>query len=916
MEEEKNNNSEELANKGINSVVKNIFAKPAVRAVSLLLIGLVVAYLPFILSGSTLVWATDGSVQHCTFLQYILESNGVSIGQFDFTLSLGEDYLFSLAYYMLLDPFNLIGMVLKYLFRISSTVTIYTILVVLKLCTAYLVMLLYLRHKKLSPAVQSVGALVYMLSGVAIFSIPRHPMFATGIIYLPLVIWGAENVFENKRPYLLILSAFLACLANYYQFILISFFLVIYCLIFYFQKFPPKETKFSPKNFFFCVLRVGGSYLLGILLLAFLLLPVAYGMLTSARGSSKGISLPSLSTYLITALQYLSVNGYVNYNMIGMNIIITILAIYRIIKKRDAYSIGLVVLSALSFSRLFGWVMNICNYFSGRWFFALAFYAIMIGCLSLDDVLVNGVDKAAIKKTCQVLLVIISAIVGLGLAFLIGMLFIKIDFNYYVALLIFAAILVLAIFLGVKWAKKSHSPAFFKKLFRPKALLVTIIAVSVGQALIFNTAYSFDFWSSDVYYAQISADKTYVSTQNEGQFLRVDELRSSKHGSNSSVLNNYMSTSAYNSSSNGNVYEFLTEFGLDYDGTLGILDLDGRASLEALLNVNYIINEDIKEVYGFSKVTDTDNVYLNANTLEFGTFFTNVVSEADLADIPMYERTNLISEAVVLSGVDSNYTYTFQLQALSVSMTFHDVVLSDGCIEADSGAYIDIEITGCAGKEVYMSFENLTHDFDTNEQKLSAVVSRTGLTSKNLTISAGNYSRTIKLYPKGAQMYSDQTDFLFNLGYQTSDTLSAKLSLSEGVYYFEDFSFYGYDMTTFQTNVDALSGTSITLENFSTHGNSLTGSITAPSDGYVFMSIPYSTGWSIKVDGEDATLIRADVGFMAVQLSEGEHTIELSYSTPLLKEGIIISVCAAGVTLCVVVAVEVNLYIKRKHKKS
>lgn len=71
----------------------------------------------------------------------------------------------------------------------------------------------------------------------------------------------------------------------------------------------------------------------------------------------------------------------------------------------------------------------------------------------------------------------------------------------------------------------------------------------------------------------------------------------------------------------------------------------------------------------------------------------------------------------------------------------------------------------------------------------------------------------------------------------------------------------------------------------------LTASYTASTeDKYLFMSIPYDNGWTVKVNGE---VVKPDTG---CRLSDGyprfipgENNIELSYCSPLLKEGAAIS---------------------------
>lgn len=62
------------------------------------------------------------------------------------------------------------------------------------------------------------------------------------------------------------------------------------------------------------------------------------------------------------------------------------------------------------------------------------------------------------------------------------------------------------------------------------------------------------------------------------------------------------------------------------------------------------------------------------------------------------------------------------------------------------------------------------------------------------------------------------------------------------------------------------------------------------SEGLVFFSVPYTEGWSAEVNGNDAEIVKADYGFMAVKCDAGENEIVFSYETPWLKAGKVISV--------------------------
>ena len=63
----------------------------------------------------------------------------------------------------------------------------------------------------------------------------------------------------------------------------------------------------------------------------------------------------------------------------------------------------------------------------------------------------------------------------------------------------------------------------------------------------------------------------------------------------------------------------------------------------------------------------------------------------------------------------------------------------------------------------------------------------------------------------------------------------------------------------------------------------------------VFFSVPYSDGWTAKVNGQPVDVEKVSHGFMAVRAEEGENEIVFTYETPGLKMGIVVS--AAGIVL-------------------
>lgn len=89
----------------------------------------------------------------------------------------------------------------------------------------------------------------------------------------------------------------------------------------------------------------------------------------------------------------------------------------------------------------------------------------------------------------------------------------------------------------------------------------------------------------------------------------------------------------------------------------------------------------------------------------------------------------------------------------------------------------------------------------------------------------------------------------------------------------------------------------------------LTFDYTDTDGGIAFFSVPYSSGFSVSIDGENTEIFKAYGGLMAVCIPQGTHTVTLTYREPGLVIGIIAS--TAGIILF---AVWMIACVRRKKK--
>ena len=92
----------------------------------------------------------------------------------------------------------------------------------------------------------------------------------------------------------------------------------------------------------------------------------------------------------------------------------------------------------------------------------------------------------------------------------------------------------------------------------------------------------------------------------------------------------------------------------------------------------------------------------------------------------------------------------------------------------------------------------------------------------------------------------------------------------------------------------------------------MTGTVTSARDGVLVTSIPYENGWKLKVDGSQRKISELAGGsLISVDLSNGTHTIELTFTPPGLPAGSAITAAA----ILLLAAMEVIVRRKRQHGK-
>ncbi|MEE0840135.1 MAG: YfhO family protein [Acutalibacteraceae bacterium] len=95
---------------------------------------------------------------------------------------------------------------------------------------------------------------------------------------------------------------------------------------------------------------------------------------------------------------------------------------------------------------------------------------------------------------------------------------------------------------------------------------------------------------------------------------------------------------------------------------------------------------------------------------------------------------------------------------------------------------------------------------------------------------------------------------------------------------------------------------------FNRDANGFSATVSRKEEALVFFSVPYDQGFTATVNGEKAEMIKANIGFMAVAVPKGVSDIRFDYTTPLLKEGIFVSVLSL---LIYIIYLIISLAVKK-----
>lgn len=131
--------------------------------------------------------------------------------------------------------------------------------------------------------------------------------------------------------------------------------------------------------------------------------------------------------------------------------------------------------------------------------------------------------------------------------------------------------------------------------------------------------------------------------------------------------------------------------------------------------------------------------------------------------------------------------------------------------------------------------------------------------------------------------------------------ISIRLDLKKQTMWLQNVSLYRLNQHSFNKCRQVLMRSPLHVTSF--HENRLTGWVNMQSNQVLMTTIPYNSGWHVKVDGRPVVVEKVLNTFMAVPMTAGKHQVTMTFWPPLLNAGL-------GISFLTIIAL---LILDRKH---
>lgn len=788
----------------------------------------------------------------------------------------GTNFLGLYAYY-LASPINWLLVFVKR----EHLIEVMNIIIILKIAFSSVTFTYYLsKHFKAKNILMVVISIVYGLSSyTAAFS--WNLMWLDCMVLLPLIVLGLECLVKENKCFLYSISLGLAILSNYYIAFMICIFSVLYfCVLLFSQKEKEKLSFYKQRLFRFVIFSlIAGGFA------AFLIIPEYFALKVSASGD---INFPeelkryfSIYEMVSRGLMNVEISASTDHdpNLYSTVAVFLLLPLYWMRKSSNKKEkIGktlLVVIFLLSFN------FNIPNYIwhgfhfpnslACRQSFIFIFLILSMSyeafhyIKSFTDRQIYSVFAGALALFLSFEYFLVNDAYQFGIVYISG---------------IFLALYLLAI---QRYRHSREDNSKFFKIPRSKFPAIFIVLIFILEIVINYDATGLNTVGREYYTDDNKAIGAMLSNleEKDDSFYRIEKVE--RRTKNDAAWHQYKGVSAFSSTSQAGLNDFLELLG--FETSMNAYSFYGYTPLTAsLFSVKYMFGKEMMEPSNLESLytqSGEEYLYKNNYTLPLGFMIPEDFEERWYTnnENPFLVQNNFVHEILgeetyeeeSFSGEDDiSYATTSRVDL------FNPIVTNNYGVTATLNVQDDNEVF------IYISTKDLEN------LKISI------MDVNGIEISAEDYDDYI-----GERIH--------NLGKHEPGSV-IHISTEDDISNIELYA-YSLNEDVFLQTYEELVGQPFEIHTF--EDTYIQGNIFAETDGIMYTSIPYDKGWKVTVDGNEVKSIAFKEALLAIPLSQGEHTVELSYRPEGLKVGIFIS----GISVLAFLAIAIVEKLKDNRNK-
>lgn len=883
----------------------------------------------------------------------------------NFTIGYGGDILTTFNYYVIGDPLNL----LSGLVPTKYTEYLYAFLILVRLYLAGCFFMYYTRERGVRGNGRVIGAIIYVFCVYSIHAAVRHPFFILPMIFLPLILAGLEKILKGKKPYLFIISIAICVISNFYFFYMVAIITAIYALVRIIYMYRDEKKKIITTLLKLLGFSLIGVLIAAILFVPTVIIFIQDSR-TIESAIVPIVYEFKYYQKLLSGMISNDTSGHWNYIGVSPIALIGAYYAFhkRDVQKIILFVLSILIMLIPFLGSFMNGMSYACNRWIWAYVFLCA-YTVAYYWKDIISIKVFTHKKLTVFLMVYFVLILVmrntrrESVIFQILVFTV-MLFLLSFINNHKTKWFKYKIRIIFIFVLAGIALN----AFY--IFSVTEGNYVSEFIDMGEVYpSYQSTVASDIKNhvdDKDFYRFSSTDDEYLNNKNmnskvntvlknsiysgvESKYFKLDNC------SNAATIFNRNGIGYYWSLGNTNIQQYLREVDNKEYCLFYYYGIDGRPILSSLSSVKYFVVEDgemAKVPYGFKstdvfykyapnmlrnkKINDKTkiqnsvnyNIFENPYAMPLGYTYDNTVSEKTASKYDGIKKEELMLESAIIEKNDSltrkdEFKSTDKkLKYVIITKDEDYVTINKHSIVVNRGkSKVHLSINCKPNKNMFVNFKNFTFtqksEMDANKDmyKTLSVGEQNIISNKyryytdddysRIYVTSGEVSKLLLNYRDDKSYFNNRKNFAINMCYSDLERNDVTITFEQpGTYRFDDIEVIEQSFDGYEDKIEALREN--VLEHVKIDTNKITGDIALDKEKLLCLNIPYTDGWKLKVDGKEQKLKKVNYMNSGVVLKAGKHKIELTYSTPGITLGLILTIVGILILLIVIIAYKVS----------